>query len=138
LGVGIGIVGGSPDDLEGVMAGLVPAIHVFQRIEWSCARQGESFLPAKLCCGLPHAGPVFDALPAWIAGTSPTMTTRAETNSKRYGSRLYLWERTNSCYTYPTRQTELFWGRQRAKREEREKAVVTFEARYDTGRNFVI
>jgi hypothetical protein len=71
---------------------------------------------------------------AWIKGAIGT----DHTNSKRYGSRLYLWERTNSCYTYPTRQTELFWGRQRAKREEREKAVVTFEARYDTGRNFVI
>jgi hypothetical protein len=31
--VGIGVVRGSPDDLEGLMAGFVAAIHVVRRIE---------------------------------------------------------------------------------------------------------
>jgi hypothetical protein len=44
--------------------------------------KGESFVPAKtLLRAAPHVGPVFEALPAWIAGTSPAMTPRAETNS---------------------------------------------------------
>jgi hypothetical protein len=85
-----GLLGGSPDELEGVMAGLVLAIHVVRRIECSRARQGESFVPTKLCCGPPHAGPFFEALPAWMAGTSPAMTARAETNNDRK-SRFFLY-----------------------------------------------
>ena len=52
--------------------------------------KGENFAPAKLCCGPPQVGPVFEALPAWIAGTSPAMTPRAETNSKRYKSQIVV------------------------------------------------
>jgi hypothetical protein len=44
---------------------------------------------------------------AWIKGAIGT----DHTNSKRYGSRLYLWEKDNSCYTYPIRQAEPPWGR---------------------------
>jgi hypothetical protein len=43
-------------------------------------------VPTKLCFRPPHVGPVFEALPAWIAGTSPAITAGAETNSKRYKS----------------------------------------------------
>ena len=65
------------------MAGLVPAIHVFGASNVRERGKGESFVPTKLCFRPPHVGPVFEALPAWIAGTSPAMTARAETNSKR-------------------------------------------------------
>jgi hypothetical protein len=39
-------------------------------------------VPAKICSGPLHVGPVFERPPAWIAGTSPAMTARAaETSS---------------------------------------------------------
>jgi hypothetical protein len=60
---------------------------------------GESFVPTKLCFRPPHVGPVFEALPAWIAGTSPAMTARAETNSHRYKSLLDVQATTSRTIT---------------------------------------
>jgi hypothetical protein len=57
--------------------------------------KGEIFVPARLCCGPHHVGPVFEALPAWMAGTSPAMTTRAETKSKRYENHAFAWQNPN-------------------------------------------
>ena len=59
---------------------LVPAVHVVRRTNVRERGKGESFVPAKFCCGPRHVGPVFEALPAWIAGLVPglvpAMTTK--------------------------------------------------------------
>ena len=73
-----------PDELEAVMAGLVPRLSTwFGASNVHEHGKGESYVPAKLCCEPPYVGRVFKALPAWIAGTSPAMATRADPNSKR-------------------------------------------------------
>jgi len=41
--------------------------------------KGESFVPAKFCCGPRHVGPVFEALPAWIAGLVPGLVPATTT-----------------------------------------------------------
>jgi hypothetical protein len=79
LVVVIGVVRASPDELNGVMAGLVPAIHVVRRIDVRERGKGEALWS-------PPVGAVFEVSPAWIAGTSPAMTRRAETNSKPFKS----------------------------------------------------
>jgi hypothetical protein len=138
LGVGIGVMGGSPDNLEGVMAGLVPAIHVVRRIEcFASAARAKALCLQKLCCGAPDIGPVFEALPAWVAGTSPAMTTRAETNSNAMGVDFILGKGRIRAIPIPFARPNRF-GAPRRQQKGEEKAAVTFEARCDTGRNFVI
>jgi hypothetical protein len=62
------------------MAGLVPAIHVVRRIElFVSAARAKALCLAKLSLRAAPCRPVFEALPAWIAGTSPAITARAET-----------------------------------------------------------
>jgi hypothetical protein len=49
-------------------------------------------------------------------------------------SRLYLWEKSNWCYTFLTREASRFRARSKRLEKERENAVVTFKAQCDTGR----
>jgi hypothetical protein len=87
------------------MAGLVPAIHVVRRIElFVSAARAKALCLAELCLRAAPCRPVFEALPAWIAGTSPdhrpgaAMTTRAETNSECYKSLIFLVLNGHRCY----------------------------------------
>ena len=68
------------------MAGLVPAIHVVRPSNVRERGKGESFAPAKLCCGPPHVGPVLKRCRR-DSRDKPAVTPRAETNSKRYKSK---------------------------------------------------
>jgi hypothetical protein len=68
------------------MAGLVPPCPGYPR--GSAHRMFASAARPRTLCLQNFAAdrapcrPVFEALLAWIAGTGPAMTTRAETNSK--------------------------------------------------------
>jgi hypothetical protein len=66
--VGIGVVRGSPDDLEGLWPGLSRRSTSFGASNARERGKVESFERKRPA---PHVSPVFEALPAWIAGTSP-------------------------------------------------------------------
>jgi hypothetical protein len=68
---------GKRPDTEGIMARLVPAIHVFRGIEaQSLFDDGSPCSSRPLPPATAISDLVFEAV-AWMAGTSPAMTTRA-------------------------------------------------------------
>jgi hypothetical protein len=73
------------------MAGLVPAIHVVRRIERpKASNKAKSFAIARLCWWPRQYEIRFRGGIAWMAGTSPAMTTGAQRRDRqrRYKSQI--------------------------------------------------